>query len=295
MPRDDIAMRSQEFGLAANQSVQPAWNAMHQSIQNFTGTLMQGAQMAQQKAQQNRAFDLQQQEQDVRKEVAVSSIALDRVRKQQALEELNWSRELHTTAMLENQRRALTAQTKVIEAEAEKKIREMGEAKIQPDRLRQEDIDQIQSSGWDWDPQSGSMVEARPEIKSAAQKRVQQAEDLRASIIERNRAAAKAADRMQQREASQGTLRVKALSDAVTTLIAQQVNLKNMPAVTEDEKKKKAEKAGKIQERLEKVEEELRKLGVTPEAQATPAATQGEPDTRTDMQMVIDLLRETGK
>jgi hypothetical protein len=256
---------------------------------------MQGAQMAQQKAQQNRAFDLQQQEQDVRKEVAVSSIALDRVRKQQALEELNWSRELHTTAMLENQRRVSTALADLQIAKAAKEQQALGEAKIQPDRLRQEDIDQIQSSGWDWDPQSGAMMEAKPEIKAAAQKRVQQAEDLRASIIERNRAAAKAADRMQQREQSQGTLRVKALSEELTSLIAEQESLKNMPAVTEKEKADKAKKAGEIQEDLKKVRKKLQDLGAAPEAPATPAAAQEEPDTRTDMQMVIELLRETGK
>lgn len=280
MPQDNIALRSQEFGLAANESVEPARAAMQQSIQHFTGTLMQGAQMAQQNAQQNRAFGLQQQEQDVRKEVAVSSIALDRVRKQQALEELNWSRELHTTAMMENQRRASTAQTRVIEAEAEEKIRNLGKAEQQPGQLHQEDIDRIQSQGWDWDPQSGAIVEAKPEIRSAAQKRIQQAEDLRTSVIERNKAAAEAAKRMQQAAAAHGEVQVRALNAEVTTLLAQQEALKHMPAVTDAEKKAKAARTEEINKSLKDVQGRLRALGESGAtgAPATPAATQDTED-----------------
>jgi hypothetical protein len=271
MPQDNIALRSQEFGLAANQSVEPARAAMQQSIQNFTSTLMQGAQMAQQRNQQNRAFDLQQQEQDVRKEVAVSSIALDRVRKQQALEELNWSRELHTTAMLENQRRVSTAQADLLVAEAEEKKRNLGMAKTRPGDVPSYEMNQIIAQGSMWDPQSGAIRDATPQEKADAQKWLDREDAARESVIERNRAAAEGYKRLQQGTAAQGSLRVQALRERVTTLMAQQENLKYIRAVTEQEKADKATKAAGIQDRLEKAEKALEELGASPEAEESPS------------------------
>jgi len=280
MPQDNIALRSQEFGLAANESVEPARAAMQQSIQHFTGTLMQGAQMAQQNAQQNRAFGLQQQEQDVRKEVAVSSIALDRVRKQQALEELNWSRELHTTAMLENQRRVSTAQADLMVAEAEEKKRNLGMAKTQPDRLEAHQINSIIAQGSVWDPQSGAIRAATPAEVSEAQKWLDQEDSMRSSVIERNKAAAEAAKRMQQAAAAHGTVQIQALREEVTTLLAQQEALKHMPAVTDAEKKAKAARTEEINKSLKDVQGRLRALGESGAtgAPTTPAATQDTED-----------------
>jgi len=181
---DDTAFRSQQFAQQATESVQPAQQNMQRSLEHFSQTMAQGVEIA----QQGQQISMQQQELAMRKDLAASSLAMDRIRKQQAMEELNWSRELHTTAMLENERRISTARANLAEDEsaaARKKLNQpppgMGYG-----QLSDREMALIRSMGGDFSRKTGEVTDASPEMQAQAKKDLDQQNRLIESQIAEN-------------------------------------------------------------------------------------------------------------
>lgn len=136
MPRDDVAMQSQQYALAARQPQEQAQDRMNRSLEFFHNSLyaqqqsfLQGRQFAQQLAQRQAEFQQQQL-------MDAETLATDQVRRSQAIEELQWARELHTTGVAAAQRRAVTAAAALQEAQAQKAINDLqdqSEYSVAPD------------------------------------------------------------------------------------------------------------------------------------------------------------------
>lgn len=256
MPRDDVAMRSQEFAQRATESVQPAQQNMQRSLEHFSQTMAQGVQIA----QQGRQLSMEEQELALRKDLAASSLAMDRIRKQQAMEELNWGRELHTSAMLEDQRRVSTANADLAvaqAADAQKKLN-LPPAGARYGDLPAREMALIRKMGGDLDPKTGAVRDASPEMQADATKWLERDDRLTESQIEANKGRAIGAQML--RRGRGDTDRLNALKIEQNSLLDRREGLKGMPIGTPAEKKARDAEAADINKGIKAVQEEARKL-----------------------------------
>jgi hypothetical protein len=298
MPRDDIAFRSQEFAQRATESVQPAQQNMLRSLEHFSQTVGQAMQIR----QQGRQISMQQQELEMRKDLASSSIALDRIRKQQAVEELNWSRELHTTAMLENERRVSTANADLAIANASEAQQKLNKPAVDHTKLSDYEMARILAFGEKFDPKSGAVVSASPEEQAYGQWFLDRRERFIESQIEANkgRAAGSDADRASREKIAGGRLgsaEDKTYLDSIETELSglqlQRENAVKTPPKTPAEKEARAKKVADIDQRIEdltKKASELRNVKA-----AAPGGTEDVPDTALDAMMMQILQSQQGQ
>jgi len=82
-------------------------------------------------------------------------LGLDEAKRQQAMEELQWTQQLHTTDMLGAQKRVAQAQASMAEAQAEKAKRDLLGPMVEPHDMSYEHMQEMKALGFTVDFQSG--------------------------------------------------------------------------------------------------------------------------------------------
>jgi hypothetical protein len=147
---DDIAFRSQEYAQRVSESIEPAQQRMTEAIRFNVGTLGQGLQMG----MERQKIALAQREQQIRDTMSASQLALDRIRREQAAEDLRYAKELHGVDMIAAQKHAAVAQGEVVveqsrlaKAKAQKALEELGFHRFDLDENTDEEIAVAESLG----------------------------------------------------------------------------------------------------------------------------------------------------
>ena len=110
-----------------------------------------------------------QQEQQMRLSKVASDLANDQLHRQQALEDLQWSQQLHQADMIGLQKRGMAAEIALKEAQTKKAIDELGGERIPYAMLTQERMDYaISKLGIMADPSSNMRVRAATKEERAA-------------------------------------------------------------------------------------------------------------------------------
>jgi hypothetical protein len=131
-PQDDVALRSQEYALQADQSVEPSRQRQFQAGQGFVQSAEAGAGIYQQRMQDRRRQMLaeremsqRQQELDMQKSTTASNLALQQTRIKQAEQELMFTQQIHNTKAIQAQREIVESQARMSKLQADKLEREM--------------------------------------------------------------------------------------------------------------------------------------------------------------------------
>lgn len=175
----DPAIRSQEFAQRANARAESyiigQGDAVRQGIHDTIGAFQQNRQIAMQQQQ----LQMQQQQLALEDMVARSRVASQEADRQRAQEELLWARELHTTDMLEAQKKLTKAQADFEIAKLARETEKLGAQEVQMGRMRPDDVLAMQAQGFDVAFQSGRpvVVEAAPDVKTKAQREIQTREN----------------------------------------------------------------------------------------------------------------------
>ncbi len=103
-----------------------------------------------------------------------ADLALNETRRQSAMEELAWARELHSTDMLAMQKEAMRAQTGLAVAQAEAARKKLGEGQTPPLSLSEEERDAALAAGIDITFKDGrpAATEATPERRKEGASRI---------------------------------------------------------------------------------------------------------------------------
>lgn len=234
--RDDIAFRSQQYALDARRPVEEAQNRMNRSLEFAHGSLL----AQQQQMQRQREFQHQQV-------MDADQLASDQVRRNQAIEELQWTRELHTTEMLASQRRAAVAASNLAVAQAQKAQQELGYG--MPRGAEPWEMIYMEKEGVRWNPRLRDFEDVEPESQQKAQR---QWDDMMN------------APTMRRQELTANRLGVgrQALSESIKALEERRKQAMAMPQNTDEEKKAKQEAITTIDEEIKSQGEALRDLGL---------------------------------
>lgn len=137
-----------------------------QGVQTTIGNYQQGQQHQMQMARAQQQMQLENMQ-------VASELALNESRRQSAIEELQWARELHSTDMLKMQKDALEAETNLRIAQA-KKAEESLSGRDEAFQFYEHDRDAALAAGMDMTFVNGrpTVIEADPEKRKAAQDRL---------------------------------------------------------------------------------------------------------------------------
>jgi hypothetical protein len=137
-----------------------------QGVQTTIGNYQQGQQHQMQMARAQQQMQLENMQ-------VASELALNESRRQSAIEELQWARELHSTDMLKMQKDALEAETNLRIAQA-KKAEESLSGRDEAFQFYEHDRDAALAAGMDMTFVNGrpTVIEADPEKRKAAQDRM---------------------------------------------------------------------------------------------------------------------------
>lgn len=192
-PKDNIAFESQQYAAQFMPMVQRAQEGTTQAISGAVDRLGQGLELGiRRQALQQQALQAAQ-ENERRNSLTASELATDQIRRTQAMEELQWAREVHSTAMLKYQRRAAKAQADLVEAQAEKTKQELGTPPIS--RISTQHLDYMLALGGE-KFEKGKWVEGTPEERADALRRM----NYRPENVERMREADATRGAMRDRE-----------------------------------------------------------------------------------------------
>lgn len=164
--RDDVAFQSQEF----REQVEQRRDRYSQQQQDTWAQLPNAVTRYQQAAAGQMQQQAMAQEMDLDRARTASTLATDQLRRQQAVEELAFARELHSTDMIEAQKRTVVAQSSLAEAQARKAIEQLGGARDVPERgWTPDEIHSAWSMGMDRSIEGGKfrIVNATPDKVAA--------------------------------------------------------------------------------------------------------------------------------
>jgi len=199
MPTDDIGFRSQQFAEQVEQR-RDGYRQQRMASWQMLPQYVQGA-IQNNLAARKMQMDTQRQQQDMLE--SSSRLALDELRRKQAIEELQWAEMLHTDEARQLSLRQQAAQTALLEKQAEKAARDLDP---RPELSRPMDKRQLNAMGYDAVLENGTyrVIDADPEKIDAA----------RRYYIEEER---RVADEEHQRRMQLEEARSKAIYDRLLT------------------------------------------------------------------------------
>lgn len=288
-PKDNIAFESQQYAAQFMPMVQRAQEGTTQAISGAVDRLGQGLELGlRRQALQQQALQAAQED-ERRNRLTASELATDQIRRQQAMEELQWAREVHTTGMLKYQRTAAKAQAELLVAQAEKAKQELGTPPIS--RISTQHLDYMLAMGGEkyekgkWVPateeeraDARSRMNYRPEnlerlrdadaMRGAQREREVDVKERRQGMLEQESAtkSSQAAERIaiQERNAAAreraGDLTaINAERDGLQTLLEM---TRSRPAPTDEEKKAKQQDIQTLEGRLRENIERAKAAGM---------------------------------
>lgn len=255
--RDDVAFQSQQFAEGVenrrdrySQQMQDTWAQAPNAVTRF----QQAHAMAQQGV-------LEQQKMQLEQAQTASTLANDQLRRQQAAEELQFAQALHTTDMIDAQKRTAVAQANFEEARLAKMQQELGGKELPTSGWTEEEVDAALSMGIKGSLQGNRFIASaatKEEIAAAKQRqeaRRSQRERIAQYTADQRVKAAEiaAASRMSPFSSANRNSRINELNDRANNL---QELLRH--ETDEEEKKKLRAKLKAIEGLYEELDKEWR-------------------------------------